>query len=255
MTSDQGYVPQPLGARVREASRLRGPRAVAGDLARYGFGLLGGLPWTLRGTRGQFELDGVAYPYLFHPYKASWLTERAVEVPVVQAIVDRAAGRRVLEVGNVLSHFRPQEHLVADKHERAPGVLNRDVLDLADLGAFDLIVAISTLEHVGRDERPRRPGAAVEAVEALRARLNPGGRLVFTVPVGYNPDFDAALRAGAIPLERASALRRSGGGTSWRQVSVEEAWRASYDFLLFSARAVVFAEACPPVPLAPSPES
>ena len=41
----------------------------------------------------------------------------------------------MLEVGNVLRHYRPQlDHLVVDKYEHAPGVLNRDVLDLDDLG-------------------------------------------------------------------------------------------------------------------------
>jgi SAM-dependent methyltransferase len=236
-----GYRPQALSERVREASRERGRAPVAADLARYGGGLLAGLPRTVRGHGGRFRLDDEEYRYLFHRYKASWLTERAVEVPVVQRLVDRAAGR-VLEVGNVLSHYRAQRHLVVDKYERAPGILNRDVLDLADLGRFDLIVAISTLEHVGWDEEPRRPEAALEAVRALRALLAAGGSVVLTHPVGYNPHLDEALRAGAVPLGRTAALRRVGRRTHWVQVPPEEAWRAPYDFLLYSARAVVFAE-------------
>lgn len=236
-----GYRPQPLSARVREARRERGTLSAAAGLARYGAELVAGLPWTARGRRGSFQLESEEYPYLFHSYKCSWLTERAVEVPVVQRLVDRSQGR-VLEVGNVLSHYGEQEHLVVDKYEHAPGVLNRDVMDLDDLGPFDLIVAISTLEHVGWDEEPRRPGAAVESVAALHAMLAPGGRLVLTHPVGYNPHLDAALRDGAVPLARVSALRRAGRRTRWYQVPPEEAWRADYDFLLYSARAVVFAE-------------
>ena len=54
---------------------------------------------------------------------------------------------------------------MVDKYERAPGVVNRDVLDLDDLGHFELVVAISTLEHVGWDEEPRRPEAALDAVK------------------------------------------------------------------------------------------
>jgi SAM-dependent methyltransferase len=242
--SDGGYRPQALPDRLREARRERGTRAAAGDLARFGMRLAAGLPWTLRGSRGRFSLEGETYRYLYHRYKHTWLTERAVEVPVVQRIVDRRRGGRLLELGNVLSHYRAQDHLVVDKYERAEGVLNRDVLDLGDLGGFDLIVAISTLEHVGRDEHPRRPDAAIEAVRAVRSRLSPGGTLVMTVPVGYNPPFDQALREGAVPLRRAAALRRA-GPTSWRQVPLEDAWRAPYDFLLFSARAVVFAELGP----------
>jgi SAM-dependent methyltransferase len=236
-----GYRPQALSERVREARRARGLVPVAADLSRYGAGLLAGLPWTVRGRRGRFTLDGEEYPYLFHRYKATWLTERAVEVPVVQRMVDREPGR-VLEVGNVLSHYRPQEHLVVDKYERAPGVVNRDVLELEDMGRFDLIVAISTLEHVGWDEEPRRPEAALEALNALRGLLAPGGRLVMTHPVGYNPHLDAAFRDGAIRLARVAALRRSRRRTQWLQVPPPEAWRAPYDFLLYSARAVVFAE-------------
>ncbi len=236
-----GYRPQALSERVREARGTRGLVPVVADLARYGAGLVAGLPWTARGRRGRFTLDGEAYPYLFHRYKATWLTERAVEVPFVQRIVDREPGR-VLEVGNVLSHYRSQEHLVVDKYERAPGVLNRDVLELADLGRFELVVAISTLEHVGWDEEPRRPDAALAALSALRELLAPGGRLVLTHPVGYNPHLDAAFRDGAVPLARAAALRRSRRRTRWTQVPPSEAWRAPYDFLLYSARAVVFAE-------------
>ena len=83
-----------------------------------------------------------------------------MEVPVAQAFVDRHPPDRVLEVGNVLSHYRPQQHVVVDKYEQAAGVLNRDVIDLSDLGDFDLIVAVSTLEHVGLDEEPPDPGQA-----------------------------------------------------------------------------------------------
>jgi SAM-dependent methyltransferase len=239
-----GYSPQGLPDRMRAARRERGAAHVASELGRYGAGLLAGLPWTVRGTRGHFHLGGEEYPYLFHRYNATWLTERAVEVPVVQRLVDREPGR-VLEVGNVLSRYRPsQEHTVVDKYERGPGILNRDVLDLGDLGSFDLVVAISTLEHVGWDEEPRRPDAAIEALAALRSMLEPGGRLVLTHPVGYNPHLDDALRGGTVPVARTSALRRA-GRTRWVEVPPGEAWRAPYDFLLYSARAVVFLEVTP----------
>ena len=236
-----GYTPQALPERMRAARREQGAARVAAALGGYGAGLLAGLPWTVRGHRGRFVLGGEEYPYLLHRYKATWLTERAVEVPVVQRLVDREPGR-VLEVGNVLSHYRPsQEHTVVDKYERGTGIVNRDVLDLADLGRFDLVVAISTLEHVGWDEEPRRPDAAVEALVALRGMLDPGGRLVLTHPVGYNPHLDNALRAGTVPVARVSALLRT-GRTRWAEVPPDEAWSAPYDFLLYSARAVVFLE-------------
>jgi SAM-dependent methyltransferase len=240
MLSD-GYQPQALGPRTRRAIRARGPRPVIGDLARWGCRWIAGTPWSLAGAHRRFAFRGETHRYLYHPYKRTWLTERAVEVPVVQSIVDRHSGARILEVGHVLGHYRPQSHLVIDKYERSAGVLNRDATDVADLGPFDLIVAISTLEHVGFDEQPRDPGKAAAAVAALRERLAPGGLLVVTVPVGYNPAFDAALRDGAIPTTAIAALRRAGGETRWREAEPALVWTAPYDFLLYSARGVVFA--------------
>jgi SAM-dependent methyltransferase len=241
MAGSGGYTPQPLAARTRAAVRARGARPVAGDLARWGTAAVAGAPWTLAGAHGTFELDGERHRYLYHRYKRSWLTERAVEVPVAQAEVDRSAGGRILEVGHVLGHYGPSAHVVVDKYEEAPGVLNLDVLDLGDLGPFDLIVAVSTLEHVGHDESPRDPAAAPRAVAALRERLAPGGRLLVTVPAGYNAAFDTALREGTIATHSLTALRRVGAGTRWQQVTPAEAWAAPYDFLLYRARAVLFA--------------
>jgi SAM-dependent methyltransferase len=237
----EGYMPQPVVARTARAVRLRGLRPVAGDFARWGGRVVAGLPWALCGSRGEFAFQGERYGYLVHPYKWSWLTERAVEVPIVQAIVDRHAGKRILEVGNVLSHYQSQHHLIVDKYEQAAGVLNRDALDLDDLGRFDLIVSISTVEHIGWDEEPRDPGKSVETLRRLRGLLGPGGQLVVTVPAGYHPKLDAALRAGSIELTRAGALRALDGATRWREVPVEEVWSAPYDFLLYRARGVFFA--------------
>lgn len=239
---ENGYIPLAIRPRTARAVELRGLRPVVGDYARFGVGLLAGLPWSRDGEHGSFLFAGDEYAYLYHRHKFTWLTERAVEVPIAQAIVERHRGARILEVGNVLSHYRAVDHIVADKYERAPGVVNRDVLDLAGLGEFDLVLAVSTLEHVGRDEEPRDPGKAVEAVHALRARLAPGGRLVMTVPVGYHLGLDAALRNGALGTARLRALRRERLGPHWREVPSDSVWGASYDFLLYSARAVVVAE-------------
>ena len=242
---EDGYIPPPPVARVRDAVSRRGVVPVLTHLARWSGQWLAGLPLTagrFESSAGRFSLAGRSYPYLFHRHKHSWLTERTVEVPVVQTVVDdaRARGGRILEVGNVLSHYRPQTHLVVDKYERAPGVVNRDALELTDLGMFDLIVAISTLEHVGHDELPREPGKALRAALALQAMLAPGGELVITLGVGYNAAFDAELRDGSLSRSRITAMRRVGDGRRWREVPADEVWSAPYDFLLYAAGGVVF---------------
>ena len=149
--------------------------------------------------------------YLYNRHKFTWLTERAVEVPVAQALVDGHAADRVLEIGNVLSHYRPQQHVVVDKYEQARACSTATCSTLGGLGRFDLIVAVSTLEHVGWDESPRDPAKAKRAIDVLRSLLAPGGLLAITVPVGYNPAFDAALSSGEVPLDsrrRAAPSRR-----------------------------------------------
>lgn len=237
--ADSGYMPQAIRLRTARAIRARGVGSVMWDYARWGSALLAGLPWTLRGTRGSFTFMGDRHAYRFHPYLWSWLGERAVEVPIAQALVDRNAGKRILEVGNVLSHFSPQRHLVVDKYENAPGVVNRDVLALDDLGEFDLIVTISTIEHVGRDEEPRDASKAPEALRRLQRLLAPGGTLLVTIPIGYHDELDMAVQQGELGFTRTSAMQRT-GQTRWREVLPEQVWGTPYDFLLYCARAVFF---------------
>jgi SAM-dependent methyltransferase len=220
------------------ALRARGPRPVIGDYARFGTGLLAGLPRSFAGGRGEFSFAGERYRYLFHRYKWTWLTERAVEVPIARSFAAGVPADRVLEIGNVLRHYGEHDHVVVDKYEQAPGVLNRDVLELDDLGRFDLVLAISTLEHVGWDEEPRERGRAAASLRALQRLIAPGGKLLVTVPVGYHPGLDAAIQAGEFRFAQAGALRRRQFGPHWEEVAPESVWGTPYDFLLYSARAV-----------------
>ena len=235
--------PWRFAARTVSALRARGTRAVAGRLRALLFtGLAAGLPWTLAGFARRVQFRGERYRYLYHRYKHTWLTERAVEVPVVQAMVDRHPGRPRARGGQrPVALPRAAATSLSTSTSRRPGILNRDVLDLDDLGRFDLVVAISTLEHVGRDEEPRDPELAPEAVRRLEALVAPGGRLVVTVPIGYHPGLDEAFRSRR-PAHDAGRPPRGRGslGPHWREVAPDEVWGTPYDFLLYSARAVLF---------------
>jgi SAM-dependent methyltransferase len=217
--------------RLRSHAREEGAAAVARRLAAWA----GGLAFP---PRGGFELGGERYSFARRVHGLTWTTERAVEVPVAQRVVARSREKRILEVGNVLSHYGPVTHDVVDKYERAPGVRNVDVLDLPAQPDYDLIVSVSTLEHVGRDEEPRDPARAIRALDHLRGLLAPGGELFATVPAGYNPELDAALADGAYELR---AMRRR----PWREVEPAEAFQCRYDFLVYSASAVLFVHAEP----------
>jgi SAM-dependent methyltransferase len=227
--SAQPYAQPSFGRRLREHAREEGAVRVAARMARWA--LDAAVP---RG--GEFTLGGESYRLLRRRHGLTWVTERAVELPVAQRLLEHHRGERILEVGNVLSHYIQVEHEVVDKYERAAGVRNVDVLDLPPEPAYDLILSVSTLEHVGRDEQPREPERAARALEHLRRLLSPGGLLFATVPTGYNPELDAALAQGSSELR---AMRRG----PWREVDPAEAFKCPYDFLVYRAAAVVFVTA------------
>jgi hypothetical protein len=176
-----------------------------------------------------FSFRDRVYRYFWHSYNRTWMNERSVEVPIIWQIVKQHRGRRVLEVGNVLSHYFPVCHEILDKYESGHGIINEDVVNFCPADRYDLIVSISTLEHVGWDETPRDPEKALRAVENLRGLLAPGGRLVVTIPLGYNPEMDQFLRAGRIPLSERYCLRRPASGKRWEEASWEDTQQAQYD--------------------------
>jgi SAM-dependent methyltransferase len=205
-------------------------------------------PWhRLFYSRRTFVFQGERHAYLLHRYNSTWKTERVVEVPIVWEEVRRASGLRVLEVGNVLAHYFPVTHDRVDKYERAPGVVNVDIVDYA-APPYDLIVSISTLEHVGWDEPERDPDKVLRAVANLRALTAPGGRLVITLPIAYNPHVDAHLREGRIPFSQCHYLRRVSRDNRWAEASWDEVKDAQYDtpFRRINALVVGTIDAEPP---------
>lgn len=97
-------------------------------------------------------------------------------------------GRKILEVGNVLSHYFPVNHDIVDKYEKADGVINQDVIDFYPSKRYDLIISISTLEHVGWDENLRDhkilrdPMKVLHAIENLKRLLAPEGKWLSPYP-------------------------------------------------------------------------
>ncbi|MBX3303808.1 MAG: class I SAM-dependent methyltransferase [Nitrospira sp.] len=174
--------------------------------------------WTRAKT---FAFDGRSYPYLYHFCNKTWKNDRGVEIPIFREILLRHQTARILEVGNVLSHYFPIHHDVIDKYEVAPGVINQDIVEFVPPERYDLILSISTLEHVGWDETPREPDKLLRAIEHLRNRcLAPGGQIVASLPVGYNEFFDGLLRDGKSLFTTQHFLKRVSRRNYW----VESDW-------------------------------
>ena len=148
--------------------------------------------FNLRSAR-YFEFDGKRYRYLYAFYNATWTAERKIEIPIFLDIIGKYGEGNILEVGNVLRHYVRMRHDVVDKYEVYPRVINEDIVNFKSQKKYDLIISISTLEHVGWDEAivdSQKPAAAITNLLGL---LKLYGRLVFSFPLGYNPHLDKLI--------------------------------------------------------------
>lgn len=176
-----------------------------------------------RGESG-FRLNEQAYPYFKHRYNFTWLNERHVEIPVINDIIGRHPQSRLLEVGNVLSHYNTVlSHPVVDKYERSDrkNLFTEDAETFSSGAPYDLIVSISTLEHVGWDESPRDEEKVFRTVRHLRSLLSPEGEFVFTAPVGYSRPLDRLMDDADGFVERL-CLRRVNALNEWEQTDWAE---------------------------------
>jgi SAM-dependent methyltransferase len=181
----------------------------------------------------KFDLNGNSYRYFYQRYNTAWRNERTVEIAIFEALLNQYRGKRVLEVGNVLSHyFRDivpgRSHIVVDKYEVAEGVVNEDILSY-EAEPFDLIMSISTLEHVGWDEKPRDPEKVLRAIDNLKKLVKPGGELVVSMPLAYHPPLDRALLEGKVEFDKVTYLKRMNQFNSWREVAAEAVERVVFN--------------------------
>ena len=99
-----------------------------------------------------------------------------------------------------------------------------------------MILSISTLEHVGWDEEPRRPEKILGAFENLKCLLARGGRIVVTLPLGYNGPMDQWVREGKIAFARKFYWKRISPANVWREVGWNDVQNERYDDSVPTAR-------------------
>ena len=177
--------------------------------------------------REPFEFDGRTYNYLIHHHNTTWRNERTVEVPIAVRVLDERSPARVLEVGNVLRNYLPENHpaagrVVVDMYEVGAGVQNIDVLDHEPDAPYDVIVALSTLEHVGLDEDVVEPDKAARAIELMQTWLAPGGVMLVTVPLGYHSELDRRLLEGPVLFDDLKFMRRVSADGRWEQADADQ---------------------------------
>ena len=180
--------------------------------------------------------------------------ERALEIPWCLTRYD--GERRVLDVGYAFAEAAYVAGLLALGAEELVGVdlaaadvpglrsVTADVRSLPfDDGSFDLVLCISTLEHVGRDnevyavDAPRDDTGDEAALRELRRVLAGDGRLLVSVPTGADDDqgwqvvrmpgawVERFERSGFLVYEDELYIRDAAG---WRTASLAEAEGAAY---------------------------
>lgn len=175
-------------------------------------------------SQQRFRLDNAEYPYTIHPHNYTWTNERSVELSIAGRALEDNKSCRTLEVGNVTKHYFETTHDVVDKYEKADGVFNVDVVDFSPKQKYEFVLAISTLEHVGWDRDRKEPEKILAAVEKLKQLLVPGGKLLITVPIGFNYFLDGFINDDKLGFDKVSFLKRT-AACEWKQTD----WSAVKD--------------------------
>lgn len=190
-----------------------------------------------------FQAWGQELPYFVHRHNTTWKNERCVELPVVLEFLKYQGHGRGMEFGNVLMRYGiTGDWEIVDKYDRIAGVKNVDILDYNPSAPLDYIVSISTIEHVGWDEKPRDSEKVLRAFEHLRSLLGANGRMLLSAPMGHHPTLDEVILSKAWPVVRTLTLVRDRG--RWRETPVPE-WRPYVGKGRRGASSVWFAEVAP----------
>lgn len=184
-------------------------------------------------------------PYFLHPYNASFANERAVEVSIIKNIIEeyqqenKNENNKILEIGNVLSHYLNTEHTVVDKYEKANKVINEDAVLFKPKNKFDLIVAISTFEHIGFDEKVKDQSKIIKVINHLKKLLNKNGKLIFTVPIGYNKYLNQQILKNELPIDQSTFLVRNSKINTWENTDKKTALKQKYNQRYPNANAIM----------------
>ncbi|MBT4135734.1 hypothetical protein HOD75_04350 [archaeon] len=167
-----------------------------------------------------FYFDDKKFPYFLHPYNLTWDNERIVEIPILLEYLKKVSFDKVLEVGAVLPHYADVKWDVLDKFEPGEGILNQDIVDFKPKKRYDLIMSISTLEHVGYDDE-YNPEKIVKAINHLKSLLSYKGKFIATMPLGYNKYMDSLVFSNKIGAKKMFFLKRVNSGNKWKEVGLE----------------------------------
>jgi SAM-dependent methyltransferase len=213
------------------------------------------------------------------------LDERCIEYPwIIGQLAHLRDDSRILDAGSALNWSYVLDHILTGRRklhiltlfpesrcfwDRGVSYLYEDLRDIPVRDDYyDVVVCISTLEHVGFDNSihtgddvysEHRPTDFLLAVNEMHRVLRPGGALLLTVPfgvrcdLGFSQQFDRELLHEAINGFGESAeaqvvfYRYTAGG--WHVATADEC--AECEYVHWIARAWLHDEWPPDIPLEP----
>lgn len=178
--------------------------------------------FKIRRSLKKFRFQDSTYNYFFHQYNFTWNNERAIEVPIIWQKIKENREKEILEVGNVCSHYFSVKHDVLDKYEIGKGVINKDILDFQTQKKYDLIVSISTIEHMGLDEEKKDSFKIIKVIKKLKELLKSNGKIIITFPIGYNSSLDFLVMRRKIKFSKTYFMKRISKENEWKEVQFND---------------------------------
>lgn len=139
--------------------------------------------------------------------------------------------KKILEVGHVLSHYFPVRCDILDKYEKGKGVINQDVEKFKTKKKYDLIISISTMEHVGWSYgEEKKPEKFSRGINNLKKNLSQTGIIFVTFPIFYNPYITQLIKEEKMPFNTQYFMKRVSFWNEWVEINYEEAMKGQlYD--------------------------
>jgi len=187
------------------------------------------------GKSFKFKFNNKTYKYFYHDYNFTWRSERAIEIPIILQEIIKNKNKRILEVGNVLGHYFDFKHHIVDKFEQGENIINEDIINYKNSEKYDLIVSISTMEHIGWDHIKgwegvsKDPNKILKAIENLKSLLKKDGKIIITFPIGWNPFLELLFIEGKLKFSKTYYFKRQTFDNKWEQVSWEQISNCSYN--------------------------
>ena len=176
------------------------------------------------GSGPAFTFRGKEYKYFYAVYGNGYENERVIEIPIAWKFVKDNWDKNILEVGNVLHHHFtdfPFNYDVVDKYEEFKGVINQDICNFNPEKKYDVILCISTLEHIGLDSGEEKsdiePHKALRAINNMVSMLTKNGVIFVTIPMGYNKHLDQLLHSEQIKFTERYCMRKTSNYNTWEE--------------------------------------